>query len=134
MGIIRLLLLIEHIDLMSVYFGEDQRIKIVKTHVWKEIEITFSDFIDCSTLNGEHNWEDPPMYSLNDQHALPIMTTKSGEVRTSTQLLLLLHRNTGFVVFIQWVGVGEDEKRTESHPHILQHWREPYIKCIVYHV
>ena len=60
--------------------------------------ITFSDFIDCSTLNGEHNWEDPPTYSLIDQDALPIITTKSGEVRTSTQLLLLLHRNTSFVV------------------------------------
>ena len=35
-GIIRLLFLIEHLDLMGVYFGEDQRTtNIVKTHVQK---------------------------------------------------------------------------------------------------
>ena len=35
---------------------------------------------------------------------------------------------------MQWVEGGEHEKRTESHPHILQQRDEPYIKYIVYHV
>ena len=51
-----------------------------------------SSFINYLTLNNEHNLEDLCIQLRINKHALPIDTTKSGEVRSTILFLVILHR------------------------------------------
>ena len=53
-GVIWLLFLMGYLYFIGLWLGEDQRTHTIKSHVWA----LSSNFINHSTLNYEHNWED----------------------------------------------------------------------------
>ena len=70
---------------------------------------TCSRFINYATLNSEHNWEDLYSDKESTKHAFLITLTKSGEVQSSIQFLLVQ------VIFfcVNVIGkIGEHEKQT----------------------
>ena len=61
-----------------------------------------SNFINYSTLNSEHNWEDLRIVQEMYKHALPMTIVKRGEIQFSFRFLLLLHcrfANTTQILF-----------------------------------
>ena len=52
--------------MIGVWFGEDQRTNTIR-HVFKRDCTTSSDFINYSTPNSEHNWEDLCIQLRNQQ-------------------------------------------------------------------
>ena len=54
-GVLRLLFLIGHLQLISVCLGEDERTNTIKTHLKNKKWTLSSSFINYSTLNSEQN-------------------------------------------------------------------------------
>jgi hypothetical protein len=67
MGLKWLSFLIGPLDLIGIWFGEDQRANIKKKeHVFIRDWPTHL-YNTCSTLNSEHNWEDLCIHSRSQQ-------------------------------------------------------------------
>ena len=65
-----LLFFVRLLDLIAIWFGEDQRANIIKTNIQKRLNFVFKQFITamhCSTLNSEHNWEELLIQLRNQQ-------------------------------------------------------------------
>ena len=79
--VIQLLFLTISVHLIDVWFGEDQRTNIIKTHnPWKGLDCTFKT-INFSPLNGERDWKNLCIHVKKFNNlALPSSTTKSREV------------------------------------------------------
>ena len=56
-SVVWLLILIQHVNLIDVRLGEDQRTNTIKTHIWKRLDYV-SCFNNHSILNNEHNSKD----------------------------------------------------------------------------
>ena len=57
--------------LIGVWFGEDQRTNIIKSHMFERNGSTSSNTNNYSTLNIEHNWEGHEKRSKQHPHTLP---------------------------------------------------------------
>ena len=66
MGLKWLLFLIGPLDLIGIWFREDQRTNITKTRVSRDW-VTSSNINNYPILNSEHNWEDLGIHLRNQQ-------------------------------------------------------------------
>ena len=55
MGLKWLLFLIKPLDLIGMWFGDDQREHNIKSTCSKENRLCYSNINNCSTLNNEYN-------------------------------------------------------------------------------
>ena len=66
MGLKWLLFLIGPLDLIGIWFREDQRANITKTRVSRDW-VTSSNINNYHILNSEHNWEDLDIQLRNQE-------------------------------------------------------------------
>ena len=82
-SVIWLFILIGHLNLIGVWFGEDQRTNIIR-HMYKRDWSTHLNFNYNFTLINEHNWKDLCIQLKNqEKNTLPIIISKFKEVQFS---------------------------------------------------